>query len=302
MTSAARPRRIAVVGGTHGNEKSGVWVVRAMREHPDRFRHHGLDVLSLLANPEAETRNLRYLDRDLNRCFGPELDNTTASDPHARERGRARAIASELRDTDLLVDVHNSTAAMGLTWILTDRNPWCWWLAWKSLGDDARTRILFTPETPGTNVFLPSISRGEICLEIGPVPHGVHSHWAADAAITTVERLLARLADVAPDFDPRAALGEADFVYHLGQPSVDYPRGPDGDVRAILHRDRLGQDYMPLPDGAPLFVDPVDGTTTPWRGPTIHPVFVGESAYVEKGIAFTPTLLRSWNGGREVFP
>lgn len=302
MTSPARPRRIAVVGGTHGNEKSGVWVVRALREQPDRFRHPGLDVVPLLANPEAERRNLRYLDRDLNRCFGPELDNPSAPDPSARERDRARAIARDLAGTDLLVDVHNSTAAMGLTWILTDRNPWCWWLAWKALGDDSRTRILFTPETPATNVFLPSISRGEICLEIGPVPHGVHSHWAAEAAIATVERTLARLAEAPADFDPRAALSDADFTYHLGQPSVDYPRAPDGSVRAILHRDRLGQDYLPLADGQPLFVDPVGGTLIPWRGPTIHPVFVGESAYVEKGIAFTPTLLRSWNGGREVFP
>jgi len=300
MTGPRRPRRIAVVGGTHGNEKSGVWVVRAMREQPDRFRHPGIEAAAVLANPVAEERNLRYLDRDLNRCFGPELDNPSAADAGARERARARALADELRGSDLVFDVHNSTAAMGLTWILTDRNPWCWWLAWQAMADDDRTRILFTPETPATNVFLPSVGGGEICLEIGPVPHGTHSHWAAEAAISATERMLGRLAAVPGSFDPRAALADASFPYHLGQPSVDYPRADDGSIRAILHRDRIGRDYQPLAAGDPLFVDPVDGTVHPWTGPTVHPVFVGESAYVEKGIAFTPTLLRSWNGGREV--
>lgn len=301
MTSLRRPRHVAVVGGTHGNEKSGVWTIRAMRATPDRFRRPGLRVETLLANPPAEERNLRYLDRDLNRCFGPEL--STPSDPApARERARAAAIRDELGSPDILVDIHNTTSAMGITWILTDDNPWVWWLASQASRHDDRVRILRTPETPSTNVFLPSLGKGEITLEIGAVPHGTHSHWAARAAISQVEWILDRLAGIEEDFDPLPALRATDFEYYLGQAPVDYPRDAEGRIAATIHDAFLGRDYQPISEGTPLFHDPVTGADILHHGPEFHPVFVGEAAYVEKGIAYTPTLLRSWNGGREVLP
>lgn len=301
MSAFAPPRHVAVVGGTHGNEKSGVWTVRAMREQPDRFRRPGLRVESLLANPDAETRNLRYLDRDLNRCFGPELE-IPGDLPDARERRRAREIRDTLGSPDLLVDVHNTTSAMGITWILTDDDPWVWWLASQALRHDERVRILRTPETPATNVFLPSLGRGEITLEIGPVPHGTHCQWAAQAAIAQVEWILDRIAGIEEGFDPVPVLRSDDFPYYLGLPSVDYPRDSRGRIAATIHDGFLGRDYQPIAEGTPLFHDPVDGQDILHRGPTFHPVFVGEAAYVEKGIAYTPTLLRSWNGGHEVLP
>lgn len=301
MTAPDRPRHVAVVGGTHGNEKSGVWTIRAMRAQPDRFRRDGLRVETLLANPDAEARNVRYLDRDLNRCFGPELD-APGDLPDARERLRAREIRDALGSPDLLVDIHNTTSAMGITWILTDDNPWVWWLAFQARRMDSRVRILRTPETPSTNVFLPSLGRGEITLEIGSVPHGTHSHWAARAAISQVEWILDRLAGIEDGHDPLPALRSAEFDYFLGQPPVDYPRDPDGRIAATIHDGFLGRDYQPIASGTPIFHDPVTGTDIVHSGPVFHPVFVGEAAYVEKGIAYTPTLLRSWNGGQEVLP
>lgn len=301
MTAVRRPRHVAVVGGTHGNEKSGVWTIRAMRSQPDRFHRPGLRIESLLANPDAESRNLRYLDRDLNRCFGPELETPSDSTP-ARERLRAAAIRDQLGSPDILVDVHNTTSAMGITWILTDSNPWVWWLASQARLQDSRVRILRTPETPSTNVFLPSLGKGEITLEIGAVPHGTHSQWAAQAAISQVEWILDRLAGVEDGFDPLKALRNADFEYFHGQPSVDYPRDAEGRISATIHDGFLGRDYQPISEGTPLFHDPVTGADIVHEGPVFHPVFVGEAAYVEKGIAYTPTHLRSWNGGQEVLP
>jgi len=300
MNFQHRPRRIAIVGGTHGNEKSGVWVVRAMRDQPDRFRRPGIQVRPLLANVEAERSNLRFLDRDLNRCFGPELRNLTDCAPDSREAGRAAEIKSELEGTDLVIDVHNTTAAMGLTWILTDASPWVWWLASEAVRANPRVRILYTPETKASNVFLPSLGKTEITLEIGPVPHGTHSHWAAEAAIAHVEFILDTLSAAPDSFEPRVSLEAASFEYFLGLSSCDYPRASDGSVTATIHKDFTGRDYLPLTDGAPIFHDPVHDMTIVYRGETIHPVFIGEAAYVEKGIAYTPTLLRSWDGGREV--
>lgn len=296
MTAAARPRRIVVVGSTHGNEKSGYWAVRAIQENPALFARPGISVEALAANPDAEARNLRYLDVDLNRCFGPEL----RIPPDCRERRRAREIRDALGTPDLVIDVHNTTGAMGVSWILTAPDPWVWWLASEMLPRDPRTRILYTPETRDSNVFLPSLGRSEITLEIGPVPHGTHSHWAAQAAIDQIRATLDLVASVGDDFDPVQALRSTQFDYFFGQPSVDYPRDASGRIRATIHQSFAGSDYRPLEDGAPVFFDPVRGETIAHSGPVVHPVFVGEAAYVEKGIAFTPTLLRRWNGGREV--
>lgn len=298
MTIPPRARRIVVVGNTHGNEKSGYWVVRAMRECPERFRRPGLEVSSFVANPEAEARNLRYLDVDLNRCFGPRLDSDL---PDCRERRRAKEIRDELGRPDLVVDVHNTTSAMGVTWMLTSADAWMWWLASDALKRDSDAHLLFTPETRESNIFLPSLGRSEITLEIGAVPHGTHDQWAATAAIAHVERILDLLSSAPEDFDPLDALRREQFEYFLGQPSRDYPRDDKGAIRATIHRDFLGSDYKELREGAPVFHDPVRDETIVHRGPAIHPVFVGEAAYVEKGIAYTPTLRRSWDGGREVF-
>lgn len=296
MSPTARPRRIVVVGSTHGNEKSGYWAVRAIQESPERFSRPGIVLETLVANPEAEERNLRYLDVDLNRCFGPAL----ATAPDCRERRRAQEIQAALGLPDLVIDVHNTTSAMGVSWILTAPDPWVWWLASEVSRRDPRTRILHTPETRASNVFLPSLGRSEITIEIGPVPHGTHSHWAAQAAIDQIGAILDLLGSVDDRFEPAHALRDADFEYFQGQPSVDYPRDVDGRVRATIHQDFSGSDYRALNEGDPVFFDPVHGGTIVHHGPVVHPVFVGEAAYVEKGIAYTPTLLRRWRGGIEV--
>lgn len=295
--TAESARRVVVVGCTHGNEKSGYWVVRAMRANPERFRRDGLVVECLEANPAAEARNLRYLDFDLNRCFGPELASERRD---ARERIRALEVRDALGTPDLVIDVHNTTSAMGLTWILTSPDPWAWWLASRTAMQDARVRILYTPETPETNVFLPSLGRSELTLEIGPVAHGTHDHRAAEAAIEQVHAILDLLAGAPDGFDPAVVLRSVDFPYHLGLPSRDYPRDAQGRISATIHASFRGGDYRPLRDGDPAFFDPVRRETIAYRGETVHPVFVGEAAYVEKGIAYTPTLLRRWDGGREV--
>lgn len=298
MTTSMRARRVVVVGNTHGNEKSGYWVVRAMRECPERFQRPGLEVSSLVANPEAEARNLRYVDVDLNRCFGPRLDSDP---PDCRERRRALEIREEIGRPDLLIDVHNTTSAMGVTWMLTSADAWMWWLASEALKFDAEARLLFTPETRESNIFLPSLGRSEITLEIGAVPHGTHDHWAASAAIAHVERILDLLSKAPEDFDPLAALRREQFEYFLGQQPCDYPRDEKGAIRAAIHREFIGTDYRELRKGSPVFHDPVRGETIVHHGPAINPVFVGEAAYVEKGIAYIPTVRRSWDGGREVF-
>jgi len=183
VSRAGAPRTVVVVGGTHGNERGGVWTARNLLVDPARFSFPGIAVRGVVANPSAVERNLRYLDRDLNRCFGPGSSSILSGD---REQHRAQELSELIRPRgvppDLLIDLHNTTSAMGVSWLVTSLDPWPLYLGWQASLRDPRIRILHTPETIESNVFLPSLGKSEITLEIGAVPHGTESHWAWEAA------------------------------------------------------------------------------------------------------------------------
>lgn len=296
---SGKPRKIVVVGGTHGNEKGGIWTVRHMRERDWAAKHPGLELRTVIANPDAESRNLRYVDRDLNRCFGPELANARLDHPHL-ERRLALSLAEEIAPgglrPDLVVDLHNTTAAMGITWILPSLEAWPLYLGWRARSLDPRVRILHTPETDQSNIFVPSLGRREITLEIGPVPHGTLSHWAWDAARSQVEGILRELSELPDDFDPASALQEARFEFFQTVSIERYPLDPSGRPAALIHSSAIGRDYHPLASGDPLYFDPIADRALPYEGPTVHPVFLGEAAYVESGIAFHATRRFQWDG------
>jgi len=296
-----RPRRIAVVGGTHGNERGGIWVVEDMIRSPASWQRPGLEITPLLANPKAAQRNLRFLDRDLNRCFGPELTQSQPDHPEW-ERRRALEIQQLLcpqgRRPELLIDLHNTTSSMGLTWILTNLEPWPLYLASKAQELDERVRILHTPESAQSNVFLPSLGQLEITLEIGPVAHGTHCHWAWQAARDQVRGILDTLSGLPGDFDPALALEQCRFDYFETVSVERYPWDAENKPCALIHPQVDGRDYQFLPEGGPFFFDPATESTIPHPGPGMYPVFLGEAAYVESGIAYHATRRLHWTGTR----
>lgn len=71
-----RLSRVAVCGGTHGNELSGVYLVRELlkaqkeaKEKKEEEEEKPPSVLLVLSNPWATQQCRRYINTDLNRCF-----------------------------------------------------------------------------------------------------------------------------------------------------------------------------------------------------------------------------------------
>lgn len=68
-----RLSRVAVCGGTHGNELSGVYLVRELlkveKKVMEEEEEKPLSVLMILSNPWATQQCRRYINTDLNRCF-----------------------------------------------------------------------------------------------------------------------------------------------------------------------------------------------------------------------------------------
>ena len=88
-------KRVAIVGGTHGNELTGAYLVKKFEHSADAVRRSSFETLTLFGNPKAFEVGRRYVDKDLNRCF----DNRDLLDPTRRDL--ARHLARELADLAL---------------------------------------------------------------------------------------------------------------------------------------------------------------------------------------------------------
>lgn len=68
----AAARRVAIFGGTHGNEMSGVTLVNLWAKNGAEVQRKGVHTRPFITNPKAVEKCARYVDTDLNRAFSPE--------------------------------------------------------------------------------------------------------------------------------------------------------------------------------------------------------------------------------------
>jgi succinylglutamate desuccinylase len=282
-------RRVVIVGGTHGNELTGVYVVKKFDRFPELLHRDTFECTTLLANPQAIAANRRYIDRDLNRSFTNEdlLDLNLTS----YEDRRAKEIASQLRPkdrspVDFIIDLHSSTANMGLTILPSSRHPFNLRLAAYLSELHPDVRICCGVNYDSTDPMLRSLSSLGCTIEVGAVAQGVLS---ADLFQKT-EMLVLAILDYIDTTNQGIPLPiKSTIAVYQTISSVDYPRDSSGELTAIIHPQLQFQDYQPLHPGDPMFVT-FTGETIAYQGTsTVYPVFINEAAYYEKGIAMSLT-------------
>lgn len=64
--------RVAICGGTHGNELTGAYMVKEMQKQ-NVNQVGSASITHVLTNPRAVEACRRYIDTDLNRCFTSDL-------------------------------------------------------------------------------------------------------------------------------------------------------------------------------------------------------------------------------------
>lgn len=282
MKNNIQVKHITIVGGTHGNELHGIHLVK--NRQANRYKNRDkLNVKTLLANPLAIEANRRYIETDLNRCF--KLEDLNDESLSLKEQKQAREIAQELGGQDLVIDLHNTTANMGLTIILlTDRgiqDPFMVNLLFYLQKKEPQVYILNRSLSANESPYLSSLGKQDLAIEVGPVPHGT---LYAELFVKT-EALIEHILDFLEE--PQALSGTLTYYQHLF--SLDYPRDESGEICAMIHPDLQGRDYQPLKPGDPLFLK-FDGETIANEQPgTLWPVFINEQAYYEKGVALTFT-------------
>jgi aspartoacylase len=289
--------RVLVVAATHGNERNAPWLLEQWRACPDLLQASGLELQLEIGNPEAFAANRRYLDRDLNRCFTPDLLADTSRSE--REVLRARALLAAhgpdgQEPCPVALDLHSTTSAMGNSLVVYGRRPADLALA---AGIQARLGLpvyLHEADVAQTGFLVERWPVG-LVIEVGPVPQGLVSAAICRQTQLALEAALDTLA--------AAAVGALRLPrclqVHLHHSSLDLVRQPDGTPAVALHPQLQHRDWRPLQPGDPLFWR-ADGTGLNYApesdaDPLARwPVFINEAAYGEKGIALSLCRRECW--------
>ncbi len=281
-------KRVAIVGGVHGNELLGIYLVKKFQQYPHLVKRDSFEVVTLLANPQAIELNKRYIDLDLNRCFSfQDLNNESLI---KYEQILAKKIVRQIQEDsiDFLIDIHTSTANMGMTLLLSNLLPFNVKLAAYLVSLEPTIKVVYFPNNNQDN-RLRNVCQLGFTLEIGSIPHGVlDSTW-----FQKTEQLIDNILNYLDQHNrDRFVLPTKNFtLYTFGVP-VNFPLDATEQLTAMIHPSLQGQDYCELHPNQPIFLK-FDGSEILYQGTqTVYPIFINESAYWENNIAMYLTTKR----------
>ncbi|BAY26572.1 aspartoacylase [Calothrix sp. NIES-2100] len=281
--------RALIVGGTHGNEFTGVYLIKLFEQFPELIRRDKFETLTLLANPEAFAVGRRYIHKDLNRCFlRQNLEDTTLS---TYEDLLAKKINDSYgqngkKPVDFILDLHSTTSNMGVTILIDNEEPFHLQLAAYLRHVNPAIKVYSSGNSGRSQNALRSLGKFGIGIEVGCIPQGVLNadfFLKTQSIIYTILNYL-ELYNVnkLPEF-PNT------FILYKYIEKIDYPRNENGEITAMIHPQLQFKDYEALNPGDPMFLT-LDGQTIPYEGNSItYPVFINEAAYYETGTAMCLT-------------
>ncbi len=280
--------RVLIVGGTHGNEITGVHLVKKFERHPSLIQRQSLETFTLLANPQAYAIAKRYVDTDLNRSFRQQdLEN-----PHltSYEAQRAKEIHQKFgsggtQPADFVIDLHSTTANMGLTIILDKKEPFYLQLATYLISINPNIKVLYSRIENLDKPHLDSICEFGCTIEVGAVAQGI-----LDAKLfQQTEKLIHTILDYI-DHNPETHPNPKNtLTIYQATHTIDYPRNESGEIQAMIHPQLQFQDYQALKPGDAIFLTFENEEIFYEGDSTVYPVFINEAAYYEKGIAMCIT-------------
>lgn len=281
--------RVAVTGGTHGNELSGVYIVREMKKQ-NVGQVGPLSVSPILSNPPAIEVCRRYTDKDLNRCFTDALLSAPLTDSSPYELRRAHELNALLgpkgsdQAIDLVCDLHNTTSNMGLCFIFDNFS----WIPphivkyTQNKMPSAPVRVIYMDISKSETYSVDSVAKNGFAIEVGPQPHGVLRADIYNLMKEAVDHTI----DWLNKFNAGTTFQGGDVEVFVLVKSIDYPRNPDtNELTAAIHPQLQDNDFKLLRRGDPIFKS-FTGETVNYEGEELYPFFINEAAYYEKKIAF----------------
>ncbi len=281
--------RVLIAGGTHGNEFTGVYLIKLFEQFPELIRRSTFETLTLLANPQAFAVGRRYIDKDLNRCFLRQyLEDTTLynyEDLLAKNLNYFYGKNGK-NPVDFIVDLHSTTANMGITILIDNEEPFNLNLA-AYLSDIYPTIKVYSSGNSGRSQnALRSLGKFSIGIEVGSVPQGVLN---ADFFLKT-QSIIYMILDYLELYNQdKLPKFPNSFILYKYIETIDFPRNENGEIMAMIHPQLQFKDYEALNPGEPIFLTLDDQTISYAADSTTYPVFINEAAYYENRIAMCLT-------------
>lgn len=279
---------VTIVGGTHGNEYSGIYLLRKWQKSSAAIQREGLVVETLLANTSAFENNKRYLDCDLNRQFTHErLNDRTLSN---YEESRAKVINAQIgpkgsAKSDFIIDLHNTTSNMGPSLILLQSDAFNLKLAAYVKQRMPEAVIIMEDQIPmDEQPYLCSITRQGVIVEVGPQPQSVIRQdvleWMETLTTHILDYLELHNANKLPDLPASVE------VYEYTE-TLTLPMDEQGERIGMVHKNVQDQDFKALNPGDPI-IALFDGGEICWEGDYVaYPHFINEAAYYDNNLAMS---------------
>jgi aspartoacylase len=291
---------VLLVGGTHGNELTGVHCIKHFKESNFAEYFSDIKLNYLMANPKAIEENKRYCDQDLNRSFKPiDLADNKKNN---REQSLAKKInqiygSSSNNPVDFIIDLHTSTANMQTNIVLTKTDLFHLQLA--AYLQSVLPDVVITSESElmDEHHFLESIAPKGVLIEIGPIPQGCLDYECFEKTKGAVIACLEFVQHYNLDFEIDSGVGSENK--HNNKVSFDFPNeieimnytskiyfplNEKGEIKGCVHPTLIGKAYPQIKKGDAIF-KLFDGSEIFYEGETTYCAFINEAAYYDQKIA-----------------
>ncbi|PSW46585.1 aspartoacylase [Photobacterium leiognathi] len=281
-------KNVAVVGGTHGNEFSGIYLLKKWQSTPQSLARESFSVETVFANPKAFDENKRYVDHDLNRQFG--LHDLANFELASYEQSRAKALNEQIgpkgnAKSDFIIDLHNTTSNMGPSLILLQSDQFN-----RQLGAYVKEKmpdavVVFEDHTSvDDHLFVCSIAKQGVIIEVGPQPQSVIRQDVLD----WMEDMTGHILDFVHLYNTNEIPVLADsYDAYRYEETLKLPVDEQGERIGMVHKSVQDNDFEPLNPGDPIFTL-FDGTEIFWEGDYVaYPHFINEAAYYDNNLAMS---------------
>lgn len=279
---------VAIVGGTHGNEYSGIYLLKKWQDNADLIKRDSFNISTLIANPRAYEENKRYLDCDLNRQFSHANLNDSSLGNY--EQSRAKVINLLLGPkgnarTDFVIDLHNTTSNMGPSLILPQNGD-----VYNKLAAYVKLRmpesvIILEDDGNGDDAhYLCNVGTYGVMIEIGPQPQSVIRQDVLDWMETMTTHILDFIDLYNSQQLPELPNSTEVFFY---TETIKLPTDEQGERIGMVHKDIQDNDFKALHPGDPIFTL-FNGEVITYQGDeVVYPHFINEAAYYDNNLAMS---------------
>lgn len=266
--------KIAIIGGTHGNEPVGIEVIKNLKENKAKSSLH--DYGCFLGNPLAYKEKKRFVDTDLNRTFGLKGSRI------GNEGQQSERLTSEIAGKyDFVLDLHTTTSNMGLTVLLNNDHALTRQAAVRIQKIMPEVKIIEGMKMNMDCPYTSNIIGAGLTIEVGPVANNVLD---AKLILETKKMVMAVL-----EWDFEQYYDLTNILHYKSFGEYEFPK----ESGWYIHPDLERADFKELNPGDPVFIN-IDGEVKGFENESsIIPFFINEAAYQDDRLAMTMSQIKT---------